>query len=274
MQVKITSIRSFKEYVEHVTHRSKAWIFRGQERAEWPLASSLERALEARGIPLEKAPEIERQIIRDFRRRYEGPQFDLIQEDTLYCMAVMQHHGAPTRLLDWTYSPYVAAKFALERGFVDRVPAVWCLRAQWAVEHVEQTDKRFIQRSCDHSRKDSSFVPLFMEQRRACAYPENALNLNERLIVQQGVFVCPGDVGKTMKANFEAMPGWNDQANLFKLTLDLDKNGFDEFSDCLRRMNVSSAALFPGIDGVARSQNEHLFHYDYMADTGAGLSRP
>jgi hypothetical protein len=43
----------------------------------------------------------------------------------------MQHHGAPTRLLDFTYSIYVAAYFALESADADA--AVWAVNAPWAL---------------------------------------------------------------------------------------------------------------------------------------------
>ena len=46
-------------------------------------------------------------------------------DDDFQWLALMQHHGAPTRLLDFTWSPYVAAFFALERATSDA--AVWAL---------------------------------------------------------------------------------------------------------------------------------------------------
>src|SRR5216684_3693164 len=45
--------------------------------------------------------------------------------DSFHWLALMQHHGAPTRLLDFTWSPYVAAFFALERATSDA--AIWAI---------------------------------------------------------------------------------------------------------------------------------------------------
>jgi len=80
------------------------WIFRGQSNHKWPLSTTLER------LGLEN---YESDIIQKFERHahlYSNTQ----QVDTLIeWMSLMQHHGAPTRLLDWTRSPYVAIFFAL-----------------------------------------------------------------------------------------------------------------------------------------------------------------
>ena len=46
-------------------------------------------------------------------------------DDDFQWLALMQHYGAPTRLLDFTWSPYVAAFFALERTLGDGV--VWAM---------------------------------------------------------------------------------------------------------------------------------------------------
>ena len=80
------------------------WIFRGQPFDE-PLKSSFERALDSYRIPLSNAPEIEERMIRDFRRKYEGIDFEVVSKDTFYCLSLMQHCGCPTRLLDWMHIP-------------------------------------------------------------------------------------------------------------------------------------------------------------------------
>lgn len=128
------------------------WMFRGHP-AEWTFEfqSSLERAVLARSHaadapPLEKkdAPGyarrraalealhrailkdglegcpvtgIEHKIVRDFQRRAHHHADHLPKPgDQMEWLALMQHHGAPTRLLDWTYSFFVALFFAIERA--------------------------------------------------------------------------------------------------------------------------------------------------------------
>src|SRR5262249_35217148 len=156
------------------------WIYRGQ-RQNWKLASTLERALENWNIDLQNGPCIERQLIRDFRRRFRGDYQTRVDSDTLYCLAVMQHHGAPTRLLDWTYSPYVATKFAIESGAKQGV--IWCLNADWCVAAVRKLIPTINKREADSSRNDTTFKPIYMRKNgRKFVYNENAFHLSERLI--------------------------------------------------------------------------------------------
>jgi hypothetical protein len=113
----IDSWSAFYKFVRD--HKDHKWIYRGQTR-DWPLATTIERTLNNWEIDMKNATSIEFQTIREFRRRMREPQHHRVHNDTLFCLALMQHHGAPTRLLDCTYSPFAAAAFAMEKGYVCR----------------------------------------------------------------------------------------------------------------------------------------------------------
>src|SRR5262245_36758500 len=98
-------VRSWDEFVRIVSGHKGRWVYRGQPK-EWPLQSSLEKYIRAWDSNIALSPMIERQMLRDFRRRYPDQADAAVHEDTLYCLAMMQHHLAPTRLMDWTYSPF------------------------------------------------------------------------------------------------------------------------------------------------------------------------
>src|SRR5712692_5755291 len=111
-------VRTWSQFAERVTSKNLAgdkWYFRGG-LPDWSLETSIERAFKDWNLPLRDAARTELLLLRDFKRAYrlsadnQPPQTD----DTLGWLALMQHHGAPTRLLDWTYSPFVAAYFAME----------------------------------------------------------------------------------------------------------------------------------------------------------------
>lgn len=79
-----------------------SFAFRGMNRASYPLVTGLTRL----GRP---SPERERAILRAFQKYAFG--VDLPASSVWNWLALAQHHGLPTRLFDWTYSPYVAMHF-------------------------------------------------------------------------------------------------------------------------------------------------------------------
>ena len=71
---------------------------------------------------------LEASLLRTFRK-YARRDRDTVPGDSAWnWLALAQHHGLPTRLLDWTYSPLVAMHFATEDlDQFDRDGVIWCL---------------------------------------------------------------------------------------------------------------------------------------------------
>jgi FRG domain-containing protein len=92
------------------------WLCRGQGRPYGRLQPSLDRCAGGRLSRLEKLT-LERQSIDVFRstaRFFAGEgEMGALHSDITTLM-VMRHYGVPTRLLDWSLSPFVAAFFASE----------------------------------------------------------------------------------------------------------------------------------------------------------------
>ena len=96
--------------------RRVPWVFRGQRAANWELSSSYERARDRLGLSTlnERLSRIsEYTALEEFKR---NASHLLTREPScqLEWLALMQHYGAPTRLLDFTESPFVALYFALD----------------------------------------------------------------------------------------------------------------------------------------------------------------
>jgi hypothetical protein len=260
-------ISSWNDFKELVAQQSDSkWVYRGESCRDWCLSSPLERALQSWGLGLDLAANIEWQTIRDFRRRYKGADRAEVCGDVLYCLATMQHHRAPTRLVDWTYSPYVAARFAVEAG--SRAGAVYCLDYRWCEVAAHAVADSVLLTRRDRRRDDRSFRKLYLESNppKRFVFTENAFHLNSRLAVQQGLFLCPGDVSVPFVENLKSiLEAGSPKGRLIKVRFDLSVDCVRQFASQLTRMNIDSAALFPGVDGFARSLGERIPLYAKLA---------
>ena len=134
-------------------------------------------------------------------------------------------------------------------------------------------------RNDDRQRTDDTFLKSYQLYRldEAQSEPsvkfvksENPFHLNERLTAQQGGFLCPADLCVSFADNLKAMSNWASESNVVKLRLELDDRSAIEFARNLKSMNLSFAALFPGLEGFARSIGQQMFHYHELAENRAG----
>jgi hypothetical protein len=119
-------------------------------------------------------------------------------------------------------------------------------------------------RNDDKQRNDTAFDNLYQGGSKQFVLHDNPLPLPERLSIQQGIFLCPASIRTPFNSNLKAMSRFEKRENIPKVTLNLSLDERYIFMRKLRRMNISSAALFPGLDGFCRSLGEHIFRYKEM----------
>lgn len=103
--------------ISHIAllEKSRTYAWRGQIDSSWDLSSSLYRRLAKDGstVTEKKMRDAEVQILEEARRWGLGRDLGPSATD-LHMLAVLQHHGVPTRLLDVTSNPMTALWFAVE----------------------------------------------------------------------------------------------------------------------------------------------------------------
>jgi hypothetical protein len=262
-------LESWEAFLKIITDSPYSnWAFRGHRKEQWPLASALSRYFRAFRLDRRAWPQQEDRILRVFKRK--AHQF-LAQppaaDDDFQWLALMQHHGAPTRLLDFTWSPYVAAFFALERATGDA--AVWALNpaniSAGGIRRSPKSKARAIATSAMDPRLAGNFARYFLKGNREFIWLGEPEVMNRRLIAQSGTFVLPGALDRPMEEIARQYPDPKNMMAKFILpAAKIRETGLRE----LYRMNITYATLFPDLDGLARSLGYELeFHWAYNPRT-------
>jgi FRG domain len=227
--------------------------------SEDALLTGLDRLCIRIGAPFSRAPSHERAVIREFQRRaHHYLPGTPLADSSLELLALMQHHGAPTRLLDWTYSLYVAAHFALRKSARTSDLAIWAIRPDWCRDASKSACagkggldvlwKPVHSPDADHT----AGMALLSGRVPPSVWALNPFRLNERLTIQQGLFLAPGDGTMSFLGNLSRLksigaPG----SNLTRFIIPRARSG--DIARTLHEMNVTETTLFPGLDGFARS---------------------
>jgi len=204
-------IESFSQLHEAVqAYDPNRDVFRGVLRFSYVLLPKLGRK-EMQYIG--SLPIVEREMLRLFNN-YATPYLPTTHVSDWELLAIAQHHGLPTRLLDWTRNPMLAAYFAVEQETDGEDSAVYVLKDQKFidVETISPFDLKDV----------SKFVPA---------------HITPRITAQSGLFTAHPSPETPFHCAF-----------LDKLVI---AQGFRrELKKILYRYGIHRAALLPGLDGI------------------------
>ena len=239
-------IANWNEFVS-LTSEYNGWAFRGLPDADWQLRSSLSRYLHSFVPDKTSWRQREERALRIFRRKAHNylPDASVLVDD-IRCLALMQHHGAPTRLLDFTKSPFVAAFFALYR--TTRSSAVFALDTPALWRAVPSHDAS-LRRELIDPRIDGNFERYFAGNNNELIWTGEPEQMDRRLVAQSGTFVMPGVLDKPLD---DIIRCYESGGALLKKIV-LPPSIREEAMLALYRMNITHATLFPDLDGLARS---------------------
>jgi hypothetical protein len=257
MSVRTITIGSLSELIADVTpadpdpatgRRRDNVVYRGAANAAWSLLTSLD-ILGGVHPPHSKA-DLEEHILRNFMR-YARPYLGVPPVNEWEALVAAQHHGAPTRLLDWTYSPLVAAHFATIRGApgVDR--AVW--RLDWKAVHRRFGIQELALQIEDLSRifgPEHPFTPwtlfgrAFEHRHFACMIEPPSMDA--RIIAQSATFtIC-----SHKRESFDQFLERHDLGRALTRYV-IPAAEVSRVRDQLDMVSVDERRLFPDLDGVA-----------------------
>lgn len=236
-ELPIQTVGDLSREVRALQNTRCKWLFRGQPDANWNLLPSVHRGY---------SPQQERYLTNEFRVRARSRYADCpANDDYPGWLALMQHYGLPTRLLDWTYSPLVAAFFAVHP---DYAPAgVRCKKNAciWALSAGELNESQGFE-PLIFPLDAASYAPLIApafknRQEENTVGVAMAIEHDPRIQLQQGAFTVHSS--RTPINLFEGCENW-----LRKLVI--DRAAVESFFEELALLGMKKSNLFPDLSAL------------------------
>ena len=218
------------------------FVFRGSPRA----SHGLETSLQTGGFEAH-----ERHLLTSFRKYALR---NAVHGDWVWnWLSLAKHHGLPTRLLDWTYSPYVALHFATHdfRHF-DEDAAIWCVDYRSTNELLPKELKKFAE------SEDVNILTTEMLNRVATSLQEyddlakhdfvvffEPPSLDERIVNQFALFSLPSSATMSLEKLLL-------QREAAHRRIIIPAALKWEIRDKLDQANITERVLFPGLDGLSQ----------------------
>ncbi|EGG93273.1 hypothetical protein IMCC1989_1413 [gamma proteobacterium IMCC1989] len=276
MAHEIVTLDRWSKILDHAP-QDKRYIYRGQSSAEWSIECSLRRTLEFNrkmyNVDSFDLRIAERKSLKTFKSRAHLYLKDLPDEDDdIAWLSVMQHHGTPTRLIDFSWSFYVSMYFALIGASDDC--CIWAinessLRSSAARYAKNQHGINNQISGLRYGELEASYssANMIMKHNRFGEEEEEQESLGvlilevekqiPRIAIQQGLFLFPCSYDGTFVENLASLKlqkkgGWSP---IVKFVIPYENR--DDFLMHLAVMNITAETIYPGIDGFAQSIIQH-----------------
>ncbi len=206
---------------------------------------------------------LERHLLRNFKKYARR---NVVEQDSIWhWLSVAQHYGLPTRLLDWTYSPYVALHFAtadIERFDSDGV--IWAVNYLKAHQLLpDQLQQKLEEEGANVftvemlSETISSLQELNLFGNKEFALFFEPPSIDDRITNQFGFF-------SVMPDSTRALDDWLYQHPDLWRKIIIPAPLKWEIRDKLDQANITERVLFPGLDGLSYWLKRH---YSPKTDT-------
>ncbi|TGK94057.1 FRG domain-containing protein [Leptospira bourretii] len=252
------------------------WIYRGVADKDWNIQTSIDRVKKGTAL----LPYFEYNLL-DYTFRSKKLYKELSEldfENYLEVLSFLQHYGAPTRLLDFTRSFYIALFFAFEDPSLDtnyssifafnhlkfRTNFYKTLKLQYSEESNEIDINKYNQFALTNNHEvsfNTFFNEILIENNFKFILPLEPNFFNQRIFVQQGLFLIQGSIDISFQENLEIYDKSELAENILKINI--NRKLISNIILNLAKMGITPYSIYPGIDGFLKDLKLSLFR-DYF----------
>jgi len=249
-------IKSSQELIQRLNELPNHYIYRGHSDSEWKLESTLERVL-GQKWSAENARKFEDYSYNAFKSKYHiYNSSEHAPISKLSWLSVMQHYGVPTRLLDFTESPYVALYFVLEtyNPLLKKNFSIFAIDytavMDNSIDFIKKKDTQFSEtRNSIQFQKDKIFDEVVDRFSYDILWVTEPTEFNARMDRQSGTFLISGNREKTIDSLIHS--GLYDKCNMLKFIIPY--NLYENVYALLRKMSVNSKSIYGDLSGLAKA---------------------
>jgi hypothetical protein len=198
---------------------------------------------------------LEFHLLRNFQKYSHRP--DQINNTEWDWLALAQHHGLPTRLLDFTYSPYVALHFATaELDKYDRDGIIWALNYEKTKDYLPQKLHDELCRVGSNSFTSTMLNNVYRSLSELSSEKDEFVvafespSLDNRIVNQFAIFTFMSHAESLLDTWFAERPSM-----YFRIRIPAGMKW--EIRDKLDQVNINERVLFPGYDGLSKWLRRH-----------------
>jgi FRG domain len=230
----VKSWAAFKEYA--LTLDPNRYVFRGQESCAWRLRTFFHRSGRASLFRFVNQDMHQLHAHLSSLTEHHFNLKDDLENAAFY--SLVQHHGYPTPLLDWTRSPFIAAYFAFRKK-----------RADGEFARIFVLDQREWIKDVPRSQLVNAALPHFSFL--------NPLAINNPRMVPQQALSTVANVD-----DIEGFVAFNEKNNkkTYLEVIDLPMSERPQIIQELSLMGITAGSMFPGLDGACEQLREKNFN--------------
>ncbi len=249
-------ISNIEELIKNINELPNSCIFRGHANSNYELQSPLERAC-GNKFSRKFASQCEEYSFDQFSARFHLYDKENIQpKSRLEWLSIMQHYGVPTRLLDFTTSPYAALYFGLETYDIINRPNISLYSIDYSqlmdvsLSLISDADNNFNEtRKSIIGKQDDIFKETLDRFNRDILWVTEPQRLNARIDRQAGCFLVSGDKG----ARIEELINSPKYSSVDIVKYEIEEKLIEGIFTLLRKMNISGKSIYGDLTGLAKS---------------------